>query len=382
MSNPMDSIFFISLPEDANRTIGDFELDPTVLLPVEVPEGAESLDLADLSWEMVLSAMLKVLAYSPDHEFAGYYRKFIGAVKPDMAEILLQSVWVKGDQKDFALAEEAGLSLIGLNPVRSDYRLTLAMLYERRSEHYRTLQNTEMELEYERNAETAFRECFEMDDPVPEVHYFYGLFLTRRNRYEEASSQLKSYIDLMKKGAGDASGAEDADERIERAEKILRECENLNLSSQLYRDAYEMIRSGQENEGIEKIVEYLGDHPGSWAGWFLLGWARRRLNQFDKAREAFLKALKNGTEDNADLYNEMAICEMELGHLDAGEECLNKALRLDPENVKVISNLGILMMKRGLTDRALTYFETALVIEENDPVARYYINLLTGQELP
>jgi tetratricopeptide (TPR) repeat protein len=376
----MDSIFFISLPEESTRRIGDFELDPAVLLPVDVPEGAESLDLADLSWEMVLSAMLKVLAYSPEHEFAPYYRRFIGAVKPDMPDILLQSVWIKGDQKDFDLAEEAGLSLIGLAPERSDYRLTLAMLYERRSDHYRTLQNMEMELEYEKNAETAFKECFGMDDPVAEVYYFYGLFLTRRNRYEEASEQLKAYIDLIRKGGADSDPDESAD-RIGKAERILRECESLNLSSRLYRDAYDMIRAGQEQEGIEKIVEYLADHPSSWAGWFLLGWARRRQQQFEKAKEAFFKAIKAGSEDNGDLYNELAICEMELGQLPAAEEWLTKALRLEPENVKVISNLGILMLKKGDRDKALNYFETALVMEPDDPVAKHYINLITGQEL-
>ena len=67
---------------------------------------------------------------------------------------------------------------------------------------------------------------------------------------------------------------------------------------------------------------------------------------------------------------------MELLNLIDSKTYLDKALVLDPENMKIVSNMGILAVKTGRLDEAESYFRTALEIEPEDPVALQYIAFL------
>ena len=75
--------------------------------------------------------------------------------------------------------------------------------------------------------------------------------------------------------------------------------------------------------------------------------------------------------------NELAICLMEIGELAQSRARLREALALEPENTKVISNLGILSMKTGDRDEALGFFRTVLEIEPEDRIAVRYIQELS-----
>ena len=59
------------------RNINGFTVDPAVPLPVEKLPGKDDYDPNDLSWEMIIAAMLKILAYDRDYEHTEYYRQFI-----------------------------------------------------------------------------------------------------------------------------------------------------------------------------------------------------------------------------------------------------------------------------------------------------------------
>jgi tetratricopeptide (TPR) repeat protein len=69
----------------------------------------------------------------------------------------------------------------------------------------------------------------------------------------------------------------------------------------------------------------------------------------------------------------MAICQIELGDLPAARASLEKALRLEPENVKIIVNLGALAHRMGKKGEALGFFRSALVIDPEDGLAQDWI---------
>jgi Flp pilus assembly protein TadD len=69
---------------------------------------------------------------------------------------------------------------------------------------------------------------------------------------------------------------------------------------------------------------------------------------------------------------------MEQGDYDAARKELETALRDDPENVKLISNLGVLAMKRGDDDEAAAFFRTVLEMEPKDPIALQSLAGLAG----
>ena len=133
--------------------------------------------------------------------------------------------------------------------------------------------------------------------------------------------------------------------------------------------AYELISQGQEEKGLEEIRNFIQKNPNVWNAWFLLGWGLRRLGRWIDAEQAFNQSLKCGGENNSDTYNELAICLMEQGKIKASKKSLEKALSIDPENVKIISNLGYLSLKEGKIDDARKYFSIVLEYSPNDKIA-------------
>ena len=126
---------------------------------------------------------------------------------------------------------------------------------------------------------------------------------------------------------------------------------------------------GQEEKGLESIKEFLQTNPKVWNAWFMLGWALRRLGRWADAKSAFLQALELGG-DNPDTYNELAICCMEMEEFKDCKKYLSEALKTEPENTKIISNLGFLELKQGNVSEAQKYFTIVLDIDPSDVIAK------------
>lgn len=97
--SPLDKIVFISIPEETAQKIKDFTIDTSILLPVEIPEGEDNWRIQDLSWEMIIAAMMKIFAWQPDHPDTDYYRSFISAIQPDLEYKMSQTGILKAKIK-------------------------------------------------------------------------------------------------------------------------------------------------------------------------------------------------------------------------------------------------------------------------------------------
>ena len=60
---------------------------------------------------------------------------------------------------------------------------------------------------------------------------------------------------------------------------------------------------------------------------------------------------------------------MEEQNLPKAKEALQTALSIEPENTKIISNLGYLALKEGNPSDAAAYFQTVLEYDPNDKLA-------------
>jgi Flp pilus assembly protein TadD len=67
---------------------------------------------------------------------------------------------------------------------------------------------------------------------------------------------------------------------------------------------------------------------------------------------------------------------MELGDLAAAGRTLRAALAAEPENTKIVSNLGVVAMRQGRDEEARGFFRTVLELDPADPVARRYLDSL------
>ena len=366
MSHPeLESIIYISLPEGTEKTIGEFQLDPDILLPVEVAGGFDQWDPQDLRWEQIISAMLKILAYDDDHEQAEYYRSFILAARPDLVDELSETGIIKARNQDFEIAEEIFRALRGLLPDNPRPRLNLALLYEQRGAQAKAIEDDEQADSYVNAAFETYRELLQQDDVIPEAYLNAGYFFLKQQNFSDARYNLTAFM----------ASSED-EEKIAEVKKVVDQIDSQNLADQLFKEAYDFIQMGKEEEGIKRARAFLNDHPKVWNAWFLLGWGYRRLGRYEDARDAFLQALELAPKE-VDALNELAICSMELEYYSEAADALRKALEVEPENVKVISNLGVLALKTGRQEESMGYFRTVLELEPGDPVAKRYLDLLS-----
>jgi Flp pilus assembly protein TadD len=145
-----------------------------------------------------------------------------------------------------------------------------------------------------------------------------------------------------------------------------------------YMEAYRLISGGNEDAGMEKLRKFLEQRPDSWNGWFLLGWALRRLKRWKDAAACFHKSVEIGGP-SPDTSNEIAICLMESGDYAGARHQLEGALSEDAKNTKLLSNMAILELRTGRDGEAETMFRRVLEIDPNDPIANRFLN--TGGSL-
>lgn len=367
MSDKLQDIIYIAVPDNLDRQIGSFRVDPDRMLPVEMTSGADRYDIHDLAWEQIVAAMLKILAYAPDHEDAEYYREFVLAVTPDVVTDLTETAIIKSRNGDLDLAEEIFLALRGLQPGDQRALVNLVLLYEQQAEAATRSGDDERAEQYVEQAFGVYQDLFSLEETIPEAHLNGGFFFVKQRSFEQARRHLQVYLDRG-----------DDEERKNEARRMIEEIESQDLGDTLFKEAYDFIRMGKEQEGIERIERFLEDHNDVWNAWFLLGWAHRRLRNFGPAKDAFERALDLGPRQ-PDTLNELAICHMELDDLMGARALLTEAVAAEPENTKVISNLGILSLRENNPEEALGYFRTVLEIDPDDRIAQTYLDQIADE---
>jgi tetratricopeptide (TPR) repeat protein len=153
----------------------------------------------------------------------------------------------------------------------------------------------------------------------------------------------------------------------------IKEIKDNGLDDENFINAHNLIQEGKTEEGLACIHDFIESRPKVWNGWFMLGWGLRLLGRWEDGKSALKKAIELGG-DNSDARNELAICLMETGDTAGARRELERALTGDPENVKIISNLGVLALKNNEKEKAAAFFRTVLEIDSSDPVAKSYLS--------
>lgn len=361
--DPLKNIVYISIPDNI-KNIDQMPIDPSILLPVEIDPDSGYSDISNLSWEMIIAAALKILAHNPEHEHAEYFRKLIPAIKPDIKVELTNAAIVKAGEKDFDIAEELFLSLTNLFIGDFTSELNLSLLYDERADSYHALDKSELAESYNELAFESYKRLLTDHPDSADAHFNFGLFYLKKSSFEKAVPHLEFFL----------KHGEDEDKK-KKVDNILSQ---INAKAEIddhFFQAYDMIKMGKEDEAIIEIKKYIERSPDVWNAWFLLGWALRRKEKYAEAVDAFTKALELGS-DQLDLFNELAICLMELGRFDESRENLLTALKKEPENIKIISNLGIVSMKDNKPEAAKRYFKNVLTLAPDDKIAAEYLSRL------
>ncbi len=379
MSHPTDSLVFISLPAEHHLS-GSFPgFDPAIPIPVQLSASGTEFKPEGLTREMILAGILTVLAYDTENSQIEYYRSILKAVHPTIRSEMTEAAILKVRNGDFELAEEIFLALHGLDPEDKVTVLNLALLNDERADSFRNSGADEEADACDASAFNWYRIAMTSEPALPDAFFNAGFFYIKQRNYRKAREALETYISI------ETADTDTANDKKERARQIVSGIENRDLDDDLFKSAYDFISMGEEERGLEQIRLFMEKNPRVWNAWFLLGWGLRRLERWEDARAAFLETLKLIKDQDADsgtgytdVCNELSICLMELGELEESRKFLYLALEQEPENTKIISNLGSLALKQGDAKEAEGFFQTVLEIDPQDRLAREMLERCKG----
>jgi Flp pilus assembly protein TadD len=103
-----------------------------------------------------------------------------------------------------------------------------------------------------------------------------------------------------------------------------------------------------------------------------------QAGNYEGAREAYLRVLKIEPNNLPALVN-LGATEYRLGNNDEAERLLRRSLQIKPDNPTAWLNLGILYLARDEPMRSLAAVAQAVVHAPDDPVARNYLGVAAGR---
>ena len=380
-SNPLESIYFINIPKIDLSSCSSFEIDPSIPLPVQkkVSEAAGSFNPKEIEPEQILAGMLTILAYDKKNQHLDYYRSILKKIKPNIKKELCEAAILKTKNEDFDLAEEIFRALIGFDPEDVAIMLNMALFLDQRADSYRNSGLFDDADAYDSDAFSYYEQAMNAEPPLPDVYFNVGFYYMKQHKYREAKDAFETYLALTCESSDEEMG-ENGVYKKERAQEIINNINNSNMDDEAFKAAYDLISNGQEEKGLEQIKDFLQNNPKVWNGWFMLGWGLRRLERYSEAKQAFLEALKCGGDTNSDTYNELSLCYVQEKDFAEAKKCLMKALSIEPESTKIISNLGYLALAMGNKQEARNYFTAVLEYDPKDKIAASELAKLEVEE--
>lgn len=368
--NPLDSIYFINIPENAAFSDDSYKIDPTIPLPVQskVSEAPGDFNPEEITTEQVLAGILTVLAYDKKNKNLDYYRSIIKKVKPNIKKELCEAAILKTKNEDYDLAEEIFLALLGLDPEDEAIILNMALFLDQRADCYRKNGLFDDADAYDSDALSYYKQAMDAEPPLADAFFNAGFYFMKKYEYRQAKDAFETYVALTC-DLSDEDLGENGVYKKERAQEVINNIQNQNMDDVHFKNAYDLISSGQEEKGLEEIRLFLQNNQKVWNAWFMLGWGLRKLARYEDAKNAFLECLKCGGDSNSDTYNELSLCYIQEANFTEAEKCLKKAFAIEPESTKIISNLGYLALSQGKKQEARNYFTAVLEYDPNDKIA-------------
>ena len=368
--NSLESVFYISMPENFKLSDESFQIDTSIQLPVQKKDSDAPgvFNPSEITAEQILAGILTVLAYDRKNEHLDYYRSLLLKAKPEIKKELCEAAILKTKNEDFDLAEEIFLALIGLDPEDEAIILNMALFLDQRADSYRRAGLFDDADAYDADAYAYYKQAMDSDNPIPDAYFNVGFYFMKQYKYREAKDSFETYLALTCDYSDEDMG-ENGVYKKERAQEILNEIKNQNMDDVRFQNAFDLISKGEDEKALEEIRLFLQNNPEVWNAWFMLGWALRKMGRFEDAKQAFLEAIKFGGDKNADTLNELALCSIQLKEFSLAKKYLLDAFALEPESTKIISNLGYLALAEGNKQEARNYFATVLEYDSNDKIA-------------
>ncbi len=364
-------IRYIKVPDGMRIESDTFRLDSNVMLPVLLQPGQNKLTADSVSLESIVSGMLTLIAYDEKHRDCSYYKDFVLTVDPMLPDKLTKAAIAKEEQKDYDFSEELFLAAYHLMP-QSASCINLATLYSYRAVYERDNGDEEKEDEYLIRAKQTLKDGLSRFGEDADVLSEIASFEAFTGNLEEAKDYLDRYMSIAGEG-----------EKKQEMKKLLARIDLQLENDEEIKEAYDFIMLNENDKAIAAATSFISKNPEVWNGYFLRGWALRKAQRYEEAKDDLLKCLKLG-ERSADIYNELSLAELETGDRELAKTYLETAADLDPDNLTVTSNLAYLYLRDSQFDEAREYLEKSRYLSGDDSIVKNLIEeyeKMTGEKI-
>lgn len=364
----LDDVVFITLPDGFGQEIEGFSFDPTIELPVQIADGREEITTDEgISFAMIAAGLIKVIAHNQNHPHTAYYRNLLFNLQPDIVKELQLAAIARVNAEDYDFAEELFSAALNLNREEPQLFVNLSLVYGQMARKARDDKKQELYDEAIEKQLQTLREGVNLHPNSELLLSEYGVLNLFLGNDEIALKYLNSYLKVAQEG----------EKRDLIGKQVNQLTERIDNEKTLFA-AFDAMQMGQDERALALSETFITNDKHQWGAWFIKGWAHRRLGDYQSSQAAFLRCLELG-EENADIYNELSICALELGNRELSKDYLEIALELEEDNVKLLSNLAFIHMRDGEFNRAYELMERGLAIDPNDPAIQFLQSELTRE---
>ena len=197
-SNSLESVYFMTLPENFSFSKNAFPLDTTIPLPVQKKQkdDPDSFNTKDISEEQILAGILTVLAYDRHNPHLDYYRSIIKKVRPNIEKEINEAAIIKTRNEEWDLAEELFMVLKGIDPENTATILNTALFLDQRGSYYRNSGLIDDADAYDNDALNYYKIAMNAEPPVVEAFFNAGFFYLKHHEYKNAREAFETYLAL------------------------------------------------------------------------------------------------------------------------------------------------------------------------------------------
>lgn len=149
--------------------------------------------------------------------------------------------------------------------------------------------------------------------------------------------------------------------------------------------AIKLLRDGENKKALDSFKSALKENKADGEAWYYLGIVHLQLGEFKKGSEAFKKAIQLRPDLAAPAHAGYAYALVLRNRLNEAVISANRALTVDPKNIKAFYTLGIVELRRGEREEAIKKAETLIAIKP-DFAAAYLLKsqafVSTGNTVP
>ena len=172
--------------------------------------------------------------------------------------------------------------------------------------------------------------------------------------------QAKSALEKARQAGAKGESLDQIEQRI--GSPSSRNSNEQDLSQNQIQHLINLYNQGQLREIINQASQMLLEFPNSSTLFNVIGVANKGLGKFEKAIEAYKKAISI-KPDYAEAHNNIGNALQDQGKLDDAIEAFNKALSIKPDYAEAYNNLGITLKEKGKFDEAIEAYNKALSIK-------------------